>query len=210
MEELKPGNLERECMEEKCIRHEFDEIYDVDEYPESQQAKMQKEVDRKWRAKTSACEVDSPCVASNTLECDNIFGGYTCKCKKGWEGKNCEKDINECDTPDWCMNGGTCINTDGGFTCNCTVSWHGERCDYDVDECGCDHTYCFERDEGVWENPCGDYGTCRNTFGSFACKCNDGWTGKLCDQDIDECAESNPCKNSEQICRNTVGSYSFR
>ena len=27
MEEVKAGNLERECLEEKCIKHEFDEIY---------------------------------------------------------------------------------------------------------------------------------------------------------------------------------------
>lgn len=192
MEEVKAGNLERECLEEKCIKHEFDEIYDVDEFPTAQQAKRQQEVDNDWRAQTSACEVSKPCVKANSLDCTNFFGGYDCKCKKGWAGKNCEKDINECDTSDWC-NGGNCVNQDGGFVCECPSGWHGERCTFDIDECD-------SRD-----NVCGDNGSCDNNQGGFTCDCKKGWTGSKCDEDVDECLED-PCSRKE-VCKNSVGSY---
>ena len=37
----------------------------------------------------------------------------------GWEGVNCESDIDECNDTSTCVNG-KCINNDGGFTCDCT------------------------------------------------------------------------------------------
>lgn len=41
---------------------------------------------------------------------------------------------------------------------------------------------------------------------SFTCNCTVGFSGKLCENDIDEC-ESNPCLNAG-ICKNAVGSFS--
>ncbi len=44
-----------------------------------------------------------------------------------------------------------------------------------------------------------------NTDGSFTCACVSGYTGDLCDVDINECA-NNPCINGG-TCTNTDGSF---
>merc|ERR1712212_988829 len=57
-------------------------------------------------------------------------------------------------------------------------------------------------------SPCKNEGTCTNSYGSYSCKCQDGWTGNNCDQDINEC-DKNTCKNGG-TCTNNDGSYSCR
>ena len=47
---------------------------------------------------------------------------------------------------------------------------------------------------------------CRNTFGSYTCDCDNGWTGKHCTVDLNECL-SGPC-NTGSTCTNTQGSFS--
>ena len=37
-------------------------------------------------------------------------------------------------------------------------------------------------------------GQCTELFGRAECNCNPGYTGRYCDNEIDECA-SNPCEN---------------
>merc|ERR1711881_442913 len=39
-------------------------------------------------------------------------------------------------------------------------------------------------------NPCTNDGTCINTQGDYNCLCNNGWGGKNCDADYDECADA--------------------
>ena len=53
-------------------------------------------------------------------------GNYTCNCtmspdtkKPLWEGKLCEKDVNECLDNTTCMYGGQCMNKPGDFECKC-------------------------------------------------------------------------------------------
>ncbi|KAG2461833.1 protein crumbs homolog 1 isoform X2 [Polypterus senegalus] len=41
-------------------------------------------------------------------------------------------------------------------------------------------------------NPCRNGGTCEDLFNLFNCTCPGGWTGLMCEINIDEC-ESNPC-----------------
>lgn len=45
-----------------------------------------------------------------------------------------------------------------------------------------------------------------SNFLDFACTCGLGYTGRLCDEDVDECVVSSPCRNGA-TCRNTNGSY---
>ncbi|XP_065657438.1 uncharacterized protein LOC136082347 isoform X4 [Hydra vulgaris] len=55
-----------------------------------------------------------------------------------------------------------------------------------------------------WSN-----GVCENTYGSYLCKCANGWKieGKSC-LDIDECtAATFPCPLNNGMCENTMGSY---
>lgn len=76
----------------------------------------------------------TPCQNGGT--CIDDVGNYTCQCNSqeatvpdgignrtyltGYEGINCEVDINECAVePTICLNGGDCQNEDGGFQCKC-------------------------------------------------------------------------------------------
>ncbi|WAR27674.1 FAT4-like protein [Mya arenaria] len=57
---------------------------------------------------------------------------------------------------------------------------------------------------------CANGGRCVNTDGSFECKdCLEGWTGQLCNTNIDECTlPGNPvCKNGG-LCTDTEGGVS--
>merc|ERR1712212_890667 len=70
-------------------------------------------------------------------------------------------------------------------------------------------TYVEKADINECDNsPCKNEGTCTNSYGSYSCKCQDGWTGNNCDQDINEC-DKNTCKNGG-TCTNNDGSYSCR
>jgi hypothetical protein len=65
-----------------------------------------------------------------------LDGGYNCSCPEGWNGTNCENDVNEClPGSDPCQNGGTCNNFDGGYNCTCPEGWEGINCENDIDEC---------------------------------------------------------------------------
>lgn len=43
---------------------------------------------------------------------------YTCMCTAGWEGENCERDVDECRISNAnCETDLTCVNTEGSYTC---------------------------------------------------------------------------------------------
>ncbi|XP_072362058.1 coagulation factor IX-like isoform X1 [Scyliorhinus torazame] len=77
-EELKADNMERECVEERCSFEEAREIFENkdrtiefwSEYIDGNQ-----------------CESD-PC--QNDSECKDGIASYTCWCRPGFQGKNCE------------------------------------------------------------------------------------------------------------------------
>ncbi|XP_078616382.1 uncharacterized protein LOC144884785 [Branchiostoma floridae x Branchiostoma japonicum] len=55
------------------------------------------------------------------------------------------------------------------------------------------------------KNPC-QHGHCMNQDGGYKCTCSQGWTGKNCQQDINECdGRPNPCKHGR--CVNQDGGY---
>uniref|UniRef100_A0A8W8MGL2 EGF-like domain-containing protein n=1 Tax=Magallana gigas TaxID=29159 RepID=A0A8W8MGL2_MAGGI len=64
-------------------------------------------------------------------------------------------------------------------------------CEINTDEC--------END------PCLNGATCTNTPGSFNCTCDAGWTGIICNEDINKCLD-NPCHNGG-TCSNNAGSF---
>ena len=62
--------------------------------------------------------------------------------------------------------------------------------------------------------PCQNNATCvpsaTNPGDAFSCACSGGWTGRLCDVDVDECSIAlNPCKNGA-MCRNSPGGFQCR
>ena len=51
------------------------------------------------------------------MNCNKTDG--MCNCKTGWEGSNCETDINECNNVTICQDNSQCQNTNGSYICVC-------------------------------------------------------------------------------------------
>lgn len=81
----------------------------------------------KWNLHSSECPLNKygkgctqDCSCSiNTKSCDNVNG--TCTCNIGWEGLQCDADVDECSTNSHnCTDiNGICVNIDGSFMCDC-------------------------------------------------------------------------------------------
>ncbi|XP_063322621.1 coagulation factor VII [Pelmatolapia mariae] len=79
LEEIKQGNLERECIEEKCSYEEAREIF---AHPQ--------QLENFWRTYTAVDKcLSSPC--KNGATCTRNIDTYICKCPPGFHGYNCEK-----------------------------------------------------------------------------------------------------------------------
>ncbi|XP_078088474.1 coagulation factor X-like [Mustelus asterias] len=80
-EEVKEGNVERECIEERCSYEEVREIYENDQATDEYWSKY---VDG------DQCE-SSPCRHGGS--CRDGVGRYECLCQQGYKGINCEVEI---------------------------------------------------------------------------------------------------------------------
>jgi hypothetical protein len=116
------------------------------------------------------------------------------KCCIGWsldpQTKKCT--IKSCNDQD-CLNGSTCSNETS--SCVCPIGFTGPQCQFDTNECGFNNGNCSHE--------------CVNTYGSYECKCKNGY--RLADDnksciDINECLDGhlNTC---EHRCINLNGSY---
>ncbi|NXK72952.1 PROZ protein, partial [Amazona guildingii] len=84
LEEVLQGNLERECLEERCTHEEAREVFENDEM-----LKMF------WDAYYGGRRCSSsPCQHNGV--CEDSIRGYTCTCAEGYEGENCAFAKNEC------------------------------------------------------------------------------------------------------------------
>lgn len=205
-EEAKQGHLERECVEEVCTKEEAREVFENDPeteyfYPRYQEClrKYGKPEDKNPNFPPCVQNLPdqctpNPCDKKGTQLCQDLMGNFFCLCKAGWEGRLCNKDVNECGQ----KNGGcsqVCQNKPGSFQCAChsgfSLASDGRNCQ-DIDECSNSNT-------------CGD-ARCKNLPGSYSCLCDKGYTyssqEKTC-QDVDECQQG----RCEQTCVNSPGSY---
>ncbi|XP_031725446.1 epidermal growth factor-like protein 6 isoform X3 [Anarrhichthys ocellatus] len=141
-------------------------------------------------------------------------GPNKCKCFPGYTGKTCNQDLNECGLkPRPCEH--RCMNTYGSYKCYClngyTVMPDGScansrtcsaaHCQYGCEEvqgeirCLCpsaglqlgqDGRACVDIDECVTGNNLCPYDRqCVNTFGSYFCKCQNGYDLKYVDGKYD-------------------------
>uniref|UniRef100_A0A8B9QLT0 Coagulation factor IX n=1 Tax=Apteryx owenii TaxID=8824 RepID=A0A8B9QLT0_APTOW len=78
LEEVIPGNLERECIEEKCSFEEAREVF------ENTEKTMEF-----WKTYIDGDQCDpNPC--KNGAICKDAVSSYVCWCPAGYEGRNCE------------------------------------------------------------------------------------------------------------------------
>ncbi|XP_067850541.1 nephronectin a isoform X1 [Heptranchias perlo] len=168
-------------------------------------------------------------------------GPNRCKCYPGYTGKTCNQDFNECGMkPRPCKH--RCMNTYGSYKCYClngymlmsdgscanTRSCAMANCQYGCDEvkgeirCRCpspglqlgpDRRTCVDVDEcAAGRVVCPRFRKCINTFGSYFCKCHDGfelryYDGKYRCLDVDECSRRTHKCSVFATCQNTPGLY---
>ena len=113
---------------------------------------------------------------------------FQCTCEPGYEGKNCEIDINEC-LPAGLCNNGICKDEINSYKCDCSLGFNGTNCEININECE--------------SNPCVN-GKCVDEINDFSCQCLPGWTGEKCDHEINECiveCDSNSTKSSTKCVK---------
>ncbi|KAM4732535.1 coagulation factor IXa [Anableps anableps] len=129
-EELLKGNLERECLEEKCNLEEAREVFENDE-----------KTMEFWSNYVDGNQcASSPCL--NQGSCKDRLGDYICTCVSGFTGRNCEIvlekrcDVNNGDCMHFCSTIGTF-----GAKCFCATGYElmpdGSGCEAKVEfPCG--------------------------------------------------------------------------
>ena len=142
-----------------------------------------------------------PPRCSNAATCTNVGKSkaldWTCVCPSGWEGRNCDEDINECEfvhtvagTEDSagnkvidtasevirmhdCLDDAQCQNVDGGWECHCWDGYfgNGKNFCHDIDDCArhqkVDHFCTSDMQECSGEGDTSCGGACVYTDGDI-------------------------------------------
>ncbi|XP_067848566.1 coagulation factor X-like [Heptranchias perlo] len=149
LEELRPGNLERECMEEICNYEEASEVFE--------DAEKTWTFWKTYNATIDAC-VSTPC--RNGGICHSAVSEYNCTCREGYGGRSCEIESDKC-TSNPCKNGGWCRSKAAQYECFCETGYHGRNCELGPSDCSahghtCDHF-------------------CKSQYGNYVCYCTQGY-----------------------------------
>lgn len=113
--------------------------------------------------KPNAC-TSKPCKNGGSCEVSGQ-DSFTCKCSKGFHGKNCDK-VDACDSQP-CHNGASCkITGNNTYKCQCAARYFGSNCE-NVNAC--------------MSQPCQNGATCKITGdNTYKCQCLDGFFGPFC------------------------------
>ncbi|KAH9523909.1 hypothetical protein Btru_047390 [Bulinus truncatus] len=142
------------------------------------------------------------CQCSGQGNCSSVSG---CVCDKGWEGTNCNKDIDECkQKPDVCPALEICENKSPGFACLCPGGYERKNgtCT-DINEC-----------ENIILNNCDvNKENCYNYNGNYTCNCKDGLSRNSIGQCQDclpgtwglDCARNCSCSLGASTCNPKTG-----
>ncbi|XP_060733368.1 protein kinase C-binding protein NELL1-like isoform X2 [Tachysurus vachellii] len=126
--------------------------------------------------------------------CKNRNNKAECECKSGYtaiqgDSTYCE-DIDECSTQmHYCQANTLCVNLPGGHRCDCLPGFSR------VDDFSC---------TAVCKDVCLNGGTCASPN---TCVCPSGFTGRLCETDVDECVEGFAQCHTRSLCANLPGWY---
>ncbi|KAK2177232.1 hypothetical protein NP493_612g02026 [Ridgeia piscesae] len=88
----------------------------------------------------------------------------------GYEGVNCDVDIDECASSPCMANSTTnCTDLVDAFQCHCEPGYNGTVCEIDIDECA--------------SSPCMANSTtnCTDLVDAFQCHCEPGYNGTVCE-----------------------------
>ena len=75
----------------------------------------------------------NPCHRLHSQSCTDLDEGYECQCKPGFNGKNCELNIDDC-KDNTCING-HCQDATNGYQCFCDSGYVGKNCDIKIQTC---------------------------------------------------------------------------
>lgn len=154
------------------------------------------------------CTHHKPC--RNGATCTNTGqGSYTCSCRPGFTGANCEAETDECSAGP-CRNGGSCTVSPGmacrarpprpreplpelsvlsvtqdlenGYSCACPPGFYGRTCELSAMACA--------------DGPCFNGGRCSdNPEGGYTCRCLAGFSGFNCEK-TGACSSA-PCSHGK-------------
>ncbi|XP_005095363.1 uncharacterized protein LOC101864054 [Aplysia californica] len=151
--------------------------------------------------------------------CHRDGRNFICECLPGYSGPTCQVKDDKCSSRP-CLHGGSCTTlANNGYSCHCAQGFTGRNCENIVDHCRsypCQHGFCINAGssfechcflgyQGKWCEARSNYSVCENIscanggtafdMGRYCeCSCVDGFSGPLCETDIDDCL-LNRCLN---------------
>ena len=78
------------------------------------------------------CNECSPNPCQNGGNCTDGINSYTCTCVPGYNGTDCETNIDEC-SPNPYQNGGNCTDLINDYNCTCNPVYSGRDCSGKID-----------------------------------------------------------------------------